>query len=210
MSRKKLEHFDEMKEWGHVFEAGEVSGEDLKGTWGERVVLELGCGRGHYTVGLAERLPDTKVIGVDIKGARMWHGAKIALDNGLKNAAFLRTRIEDLENFFNEGEVDEIWITFPDPHPREGRAKKRLTSPRFLEIYKVLLKKDGVVHLKTDAKFLYDYSCETVQEEGWTILEQIEDVHGGDAPEVLHEVKTQYEERYIGEGKPIYYLRFSL
>ena len=130
MSRKKLQHFEDISQWPHCFEYGA----ETAGKWGEKVILELGCGKGAYTLALAQRFPDTTLVGIDIKGARMWHGAKEADELGLDNARFLRVMIEDLEKYFNEGEVDEIWITFPDPHPRKGKAKKRLTSKRFQDI----------------------------------------------------------------------------
>lgn len=179
----------------------------LKRTWGERVILELACGGGDYTVGLAQRFPDATVVGVDIKGSRMWWGAKKAADLGLKNAKFLRTQIENLADYFAEGEVDEIWITFPNPHPTKGNAKRRLTSRRFLEMYKRLLKPGGRIHLKTDDTGLYEFTLETLPLEGFTVELALEDVYGTEgAPAILTEVQTQYEQRYLNTGKKIKYV----
>lgn len=207
MARQKLEHFAEMKGWDHVLEPQWNQPSELPGTWGERVILELGCGKGVYTLGLARLFPESTVVGVDIKGARMWHGAKLARMEHLGNVRFLRIRIEDLAQYFKEGEVDEIWVTFPDPHPREGRARRRLTSPRFLELYRKLLKPGGKLHLKTDDPPLFDYSLQTVMEEGWQLEESIRDVHGEDCDAILKNIRTPYEERFLKEGRKIHYLR---
>jgi tRNA (guanine-N7-)-methyltransferase len=202
MTRKKLKHFAQMKEWSHVLEPTSSECGDLKGTWGDRVILELACGKGAYTLALAERDLEATVVGVDIKGSRMWHGAGEALE--MENVKFLRTRIEDLGEYFGEGEVDEIWITFPDPHPRKGKAKKRLTGPRFLEIYRRVLKPGGKLHLKTDDEALFRWSLEVLEEEGWKLERVVEDVYKVD-DEVLH-IKTDYEKRWIEEGRTIRYL----
>jgi tRNA (guanine-N7-)-methyltransferase len=204
MTRKKLEHFAEMKKWAHIYEPGLNEDLQFSGTWGEKVILELGCGRGHYTLALAKRIKEATVVGVDIKGSRIWHGGKEALEGGLENVRFLRGRIEDLEDYFEEGELDEIWITFPDPHPREGKEKKRLTSQRFLEIYSRLLKKGGKVNLKTDDEDLFNYSLATAKKEGWKIEGEVRDVHGSDCAEILKEVRTQYEEKFMKEGRKIF------
>ena len=223
MTRKKLIHFDEMKDWPHVFEPEWGTDSGLAGTWdaggsgaGSSVILELACGRGHYTIALAQRNPDATVVGVDIKGARMWHGANEALDLGLTNAKFLRTRIEDLAQHFAPGEVDEIWITFPDPRPREGSEKRRLTSPRFLEIYKNLLKPGGRLNLKTDDTDLFEWSLEVLRERGVEPEIVCRDVYadGGEVAageiskalrELLH-VQTQYEKKFLAKGRKIKYL----
>jgi tRNA (guanine-N7-)-methyltransferase len=209
MTRHKLKHFDDLKQWKHVHEPTADSASGLSGTWGPKVLLELGCGQGDYALSLAERLPEFIIVGVDIKGARMWHGAKKALDRGLENLNFLRTRIEDLHLYFAPEEVDEIWVTFPDPHPRKGRAKKRLTSPRFTNMYRELLKEGGILHLKTDNLPLFDYSVETLKEEGWTLHQELRDVYAEKGDELFRTVQTQYERRYLAEGKPIYYLAAS-
>lgn len=209
MTRQKLKHFAEMKTWSHVFEPTVDEPIETKGTWGDRVIVELGCGRGDYSLELARRFPDATVVAVDIKGSRMWHGAKAATEEGLTNIRFLRVRVEDLADYFAPGEVDEIWLTFSDPHPRKGKAKKRLSSPRFLKMYAKLLKPGGVVHLKTDSDLLYEYSLETVVQEGWTVLEHYDDVYAGKAPELLTKVQTQYEKRHLAEGRTIHHLSFA-
>lgn len=191
---------------------------ELKGTWGAaggdtaRVILELACGGGDYTVALAQRFPEAVVVGVDIKGSRMWWGARRAAELGLPNAKFLRTQIERLADYFEEGEVDEIWITFPNPHPTLGNAKRRLTSRRFLEIYKKLLKPGGLLHLKTDDAGLYAFTLETLPLEGFTVEVAMPDVYGaserGEAVDaILTEVQTQYEKRYLKVGRKIKYVR---
>lgn len=210
MARKKLKHFDEMKNWDHVFEPRFDEPTDLPGTWGEKVILELACGKGFYTLELARRMPDATVVGVDIKGSRLWHGAETAKREGLNGAKFLRTRIEELARYFAEGEVDEIWITFADPHLRDGKSRKRLTSARFLTIYKQLLKPGGLVYLKTDSSVLYEFTKEEVVAEGWEILEDIPDVYAAGLEEghLLH-VKTDYERKFLRVGKSIKYLRLK-
>lgn len=204
-----------MKEWSHVHELSgptqKTEREALRGTWGAKVILELGCGAGDYSLALAAAYPDATVIGVDIKGSRLWHGAKRALDLKLPNAHFIRMRIEDLADCFAELEVDEIWITFPDPRPTKGDAKRRLTSPRFLEIYQKILKPDGLVHLKTDDRGLWEYTIETCKSFGFILKESFESVHE-QSPEgsLLRTTLTAYEKRYLSEGKAIFYLLFSL
>ena len=172
----------------------------LKGNWHKEffhndnpIVLELGCGRGEYTVALAERNPDKNYIGIDIKGARMWRGAKTATERNMANVGFVRTRIEFIQSFFAEGEVAEIWITFPDPQLKSRRAKKRLTSPLFLAEYKRFLSADGVINLKTDSKHLYNYTAAVIERLGLDAEVQNDDIYGsGYADEVLS-VKTAYE-----------------
>ena len=201
--RNKLRHFEDLHGWDHVFEPRFDEELGLKGTWGEKVILELGCGQGAYTIALAERNPDTTVVGVDIKGARMWHGARKAKDN-LTNVRFLRTVIEDLERFFNENEVDEIWITFPDPHPTKGKAKKRLTAERFLKIYEKILKPGGQVHLKTDYTPLYEWTKETAPETGWEVTRDVFDVYAPDVIDELLHIKTPFERRHLAKGLTIH------
>lgn len=189
----------------------------LKGHWREKffnnnnpIVLELGCGRGEYTVALAAKFPDRNFIGVDIKGARMWRGAKTATENEMGNVGFLRTRIEFINSFFAEGEVDEIWITFPDPQLRKARVKKRLTGPIFLGYYSQFLKAGAPVNLKTDSQHLHLYTRAVAEHNGLPIEMCDNDIYGhGTADEVLS-IKTAYETRFLGEGLPITYLRFSL
>lgn len=189
----------------------------LKGHWrrdffrnDRPIVLELGCGKGEYTVALAERDPRSNYIGVDIKGARMWRGAKTATERQMRNVGFLRTRIEMIASFFAEGEVDEIWITFPDPQLRTKRAKKRLTAPSFLAAYARLLKPGGAIHLKTDSQHLYRYTQAVIAHFGLPCEAANPDIYGtGFADEVLS-VKTAYEQKFLACGLPITYTRFGL
>ena len=189
----------------------------LKGHWrtdffhnDRPIILELGCGKGEYTVALAERDPQRNYIGIDIKGARMWRGAKTATERGMANVGFLRTRIEFINSLFDEGEIDELWITFPDPQLKTRRAKKRLTSPLFLEYYARLLRPDGMINLKTDSKHLYAYTNEVIRHFGLPCEVSEPDIYGsGFADEVLS-VKTAYERMFLAKGLPITYTRFSL
>ncbi len=189
----------------------------LKGHWREKffgndhpIVLELGCGKGEYTIALAQRDPDRNYIGVDIKGARMWRGAKTATEHQMRNVAFVRTRIEFIGSFFGEDEIDEIWITFPDPQLKTRRAKKRLTSPLFLESYARMLKPEGAINLKTDSQHLYEYTDAVVRRFGLPCEISNRDIYGsGFADEVLS-VKTAYEQMFLERGLPITYTRFSL
>jgi len=189
----------------------------LKGHWRDRffgndnpIVLELGCGRGEYTVALGARNPGCNFIGIDIKGARMWRGAKTATETGLANVGFLRTRIEFINSFFAENEIDEIWITFPDPQLRKNRIKKRLTAPLFLGYYSQFLKPDGHINLKTDSQHLHLYTRAVAEQNGLQIEVADNDIYGhGTADEQLS-IKTAYEEKFLAEGLPITYLRFLL
>lgn len=189
----------------------------LKGNWhrdffhnDRPIILELGCGKGEYTVGLAERNPDKNYIGIDIKGARMWRGAKTATQRGMQNVGFLRTRIEFIESLFAEGEVDEIWITFPDPQLKTNRARKRLTSPLFLERYARLLKKEGRINLKTDSQHLYAYTKGVIEHFGLPCEVSNDDIYGSGYADETLSVKTAYESRFLEMGLPITYLRFGL
>ncbi|MBQ7221905.1 MAG: tRNA (guanosine(46)-N7)-methyltransferase TrmB [Bacteroidales bacterium] len=189
----------------------------LCGKWGKEVfrngnplVLELGCGKGEYTIALAERNPDINYIGVDIKGARLWKGAKYATENKMPNVAFLRTRIDFISSFFGPDEVDEIWVTFADPQPK--KPNKRLTSPVFLERYKTFLKKGGIVNLKTDSQLLHEYTLETAPDSGFEILEHNNDIYGSGrvTPDDILNVKTFYESQFLAKGLPITYLKMRL
>lgn len=189
----------------------------LKGHWGRDffrndrpIVLELGCGKGEYTVGLAERDPDRNYIGIDIKGARMWRGAKTATERGLANVGFLRTRIEFIGSLFAEGEVSEIWITFPDPQLRTKRARKRLTAPGFLAAYARMLAPGGTIHLKTDSKHLYAYTQAVIARFGLPCAEATDDLYGSGRADDVLSVRTAYEQRFLEMGLPITYTRFGL
>jgi tRNA (guanine-N7-)-methyltransferase len=191
----------------------------LKGRWtqdffaaGNPLVLELGCGKGEYTVGLGAADGGRNFLGVDIKGARMWRGAKTATQMGLGNVGFLRTRIEFINSFFGPGEVSQIWITFPDPQLKKGREKKRLTSPVFLACYAQFLVPGGVVHLKTDSRELHDYTLRVIDANGLPCEVACADIYGEGLVETdpALTIKTAYERRFLEEGKPITYLRFGL
>ena len=189
----------------------------LKGRWHEDffknsnpIVLELGCGRGEYTVALGQANPDKNFIGVDIKGARMWRGAKTATQENLVNIGFVRTRIEFINSFFAEGEVSEIWITFPDPQLKTRRAKKRLTSPIFLEYYSKMLVADGLIHLKTDSQHLYNYTNAVVDNYGLTRNVANNDIYGSGYADERLSIKTAYEKMFLDRGLPITYTQFSL
>ena len=174
------------------------------------IVLELACGAAAYTIALAERFPDKNFLGVDIKGSRIWNGAYEAREKGLKNAGFLRIHIENIEQYFEEHEVDEIWITFPDPQPRKSKAKKRLSSPRFLKIYHYLLKKGGFINFKTDDLPLFDFSVESAKEENLIIHEELRDIYGtGVTDPLLVDIQTKYEKSHIADGRLIYFMKSS-
>ena len=189
----------------------------LKGRWHQDffhndkpIVLELGCGKGEYTIALAQRDPDRNYLGIDIKGARMWRGAKTATEQNMKNVAFVRTRIEFINSFFGEGEISEVWITFPDPQLKTRRAKKRLTAPLFLERYAKMLAEDGVINLKTDSQHLFAYTSAVIDHFSLPCEVANDDIYGsGYADEVLS-VKTAYEQMFLERGLPITYTRFSL
>ena len=219
MGKNKLKKFAEMEQLPNVFQfpfaALRENGFPLKGHWNSDyfhndnpIVLELGCGRGEYTVGLAERIAAKNYIGVDIKGARLWAGAKHAALAGLGNVAFLRTNIELIDSFFAPGEVSEIWITFPDPQMK--KVRKRLTSTRFLELYRHVLVHDGIVHLKTDSPFLYTYTDELVRLNGFDVEINTADLyHSGCDDEILG-IKTYYEQQWLDRGLAIKYIKFHL
>lgn len=189
----------------------------LKGQWqtdhfgnNNPIVLEIGCGRGEYTVALARQHPELNFIGIDIKGARMWRGAKTATEEGLSNAAFLRTRIEFIESFFAQNEVSQIWITFPDPQLKKQRASKRLTSPIFLAKYADFLSSNGVIHLKTDSQHLHEYTKALLTENQITPLVCNNDIYGTGLADEKLAIKTTYEARFLGMGLPITYIQWSL
>ncbi len=220
MSKNKLARFAEMETFRHVFQptTEEVLHDDyhLKGKWAEwfgndhPVVLELGCGKGEYTVGLAKKYPDINFIGVDIKGARMWRGAKQSGEEALKNVAFLRTRIEMIASFFDKDEVSGIWITFPDPQLKKNRRKKRLTSPGFLYFYSQFLKPDGLIHLKTDSRPLYDFTKRVISHNQLPLIGDTADLYHSPLQDVAAGIKTFYEQMFLDAGIPIKLLIFKL
>ncbi|MBQ6939472.1 MAG: tRNA (guanosine(46)-N7)-methyltransferase TrmB [Muribaculaceae bacterium] len=219
MAKNKLQKFADMETYSHVFQYPfavlKERGFDMRGKWNEMffhndnpIVLELGCGKGEYAVGLARRYPDKNFIGVDIKGARMWTGASEAKAEGIENVAFLRTHIELITHFFAPGEVSEIWITFPDPQMKKTR--KRLTSTRMLELYREILKENGIIHLKSDSPFLYTYTRAMVQENNFPILIDTDDLYNSGIDDDILGIKTFYEQQWLERGKSIKYIKFVL
>ena len=189
----------------------------MKGRWSSEffgnnnpVILELGCGKGEYTLNLAGMFPEYNFIGIDRKGSRMWRGAKTAKENNIINVAFLRTRIELICSFFAAGEVQEIWITFPDPHPSKSGARHRLTSLRFLDLYRQFLIPGGVINLKTDSPELYKYTNDLLQKKGCEILFSTTDLYGTAVNDPVLSIKTFYEKMHLAENKKICYLKFIL
>lgn len=221
MGKDKLRRFSELHTFPNVIEADfedvKLADHPVKGSWhasrflnGNPLVLELGCGKGEYAIKLAEVFPGKNFIGVDIKGNRMWVGAKKAIDNGLKNVNFLRTRIEFIDRFFARAEVDEIWITFPDPQMQSNRKRKRLTAPNFLNRYKTFLKPGGIVHLKTDSDFLFHYTNYIIKENNLNVILSTDDLYNSEYQDLTHGVKTHYEQLFLAKGQPIHYLQFTL
>lgn len=220
-SKNKLKRFRENETFRNLVQPGRE--ELLNGTFEHRgkwhdffgnsnpIILELGCGKGEYTIELARQNPGSNYIGMDIKGARLWRGAKTALEESISNAAFIRSQAELLEQLFESGEISEIWITFPDPQIKFKRTKHRLTNASFLERYRRILKKQGLVHLKTDSEFLHGYTLGMLQGKGLKIHYSNHDIYrNGGAPEEALTIQTFYEKGYLEQGKAITYLRFSL
>ena len=221
MAKRKLERFAELNTLKNVIQPGK---EDLlrdnfiyKGRWAETcfgnnnpIILELGCGKGEYSIGLAQKYPNINFIGIDIKGDRLWRGGKTALEKGLKNVAFLRIQIESIEFFFGKDEVTEIWLPFPDPQPNKPRTKKRLTSPQFIGRYKKILKPDGVIHLKTDNIPLFEYSLDVILKGNHTLLFSTGDLYDPDLDDDILSIRTYYEQMFIKKGLPICYLKFRI
>lgn len=219
MGKNKLKKFSEMEQMDIVFQYPwaqlQESGFPMRGRWREDffknenpIVLELGCGKGEYAVGLAKTYPNRNYIGIDIKGARMWTGARQATEAGMGNVAFLRTDIELLPYFFAEGEVDEIWITFPDPQMK--KVRKRLTSTRFLELYRRVLKAGGRINLKTDSPFLYTYTHILCQENGLQTEVDTDNLYGSGFDDDILKIRTYYEQQWLDRGLTIKYIRFVL
>jgi tRNA (guanine-N7-)-methyltransferase len=220
MGKNKLVRWTELGSYDNVIqpEIEDISGKDhpIKGRWnqdlfknGNPITLELGCGKGEYTVGLANNFPHDNFIGIDIKGARMWRGAKTANEQKLPNVAFLRTRIEFINSFFSSDEVDEIWITFPDPHLGGRNSNKRLTSPWFLNSYRLFLKDKGLIHLKTDNKELYDFTCKVLSYNNVETIISTNDLYTEKIDNILS-IRTHYEKIFLDAGLKINYISFRL
>ena len=227
MGKDKLKKWKENQTFDYVFEPdlqSAVKGEDqlMKGKWTEifkndnPITLELGCGKGEYTLGLARKYPNRNFVGVDIKGHRFWRGAKTAQEESLPNVAFLRTRLEFIERYFEKDEVSELWITFSDPQPKDKKGTKRITSPIYIESYKNILKPGSLINVKSDSVLLYELSKEGYLEKGYNILLDSQDVYGElvnrveeDLSEAL-KIKTFYERRWLSEGKKIHFLQLKV
>ncbi len=221
VGKNKLQKFAENETFTNLFQPAleEVWQKDyhLKGNWNKvifkntnPIVLELGCGKGEYTINLAKMFPGKNFIGIDIKGARLWKGAKEATHLSLLNVMFIRTRIENIPSFFSPQEVSEIWVTFPDPQPRKSKAKKRLTSSRFLGYYQKLMKDKGTIHLKTDSQNLYEYTKALVEQNKLSIIHSTNDLYESKIVDPILSIKTYYEGMFLEQRLPITYIRFEL
>ncbi len=217
MSRRKLKKFAEVAERKNVVEPSKAIYEAIKGNWHTQIfannnpiTLELACGRGEYTIGLAKLFPERNHIGIDIKGDRIWKGSGIAMEEGLENVAFLRTHLLELNNFFEKGEPNEIWITFPDPRPKDRDEKRRVTHARYLDIYKSVLAAGGWVRLKTDNTGLFEYTLEVLKErKDITDLSYTFDLYHSEFLSECHDIRTRYEQKFSAEGHDIKYLKFK-
>ena len=215
--KRKLERFRIIEARENVIERTKDNYDTIKGKWRSTyfkndhpITLELACGRGEYSVNLAKRFPEKNFIGVDIKGERIWKGSTLALENHLTNVAFLRTPILLIENFFEPGEVDEIWITFPDPRPRKRDIKRRLTSPRYMDIYKKLVKRGSYIRLKTDNTQLYCYTLEETQDrDDISDFRFTDDLYSSELRGECFDIQTRYEEMFTAKGEKIKYMRFK-
>lgn len=214
MGKDKLRKFAEVETFKNVVQLD--AGKEYKGQWATKffgndkpVILELACGKGEYTVNLAKMFPEKNFIGIDYKGNRIWRGAKTALEDGTSNVGFLRIQIETILEHFEAQEIAEIWITFPDPQPQDSREKKRLTNPKFLERYKYILKDDGLMHLKTDSDFFFNYTVEQIDLLGLTKFKQTADLYQSDLVDDVLSIKTYYERKYLAIDKSINYVQWT-
>ena len=217
MGKNKLQKFEAMNHYPHVFQYPfsilEEKEFEMKGKWNELffgndhpIVIELGCGKGEYTVGLAKLYPEKNFIGIDIKGARMWSGATQSFQEKMTNVAFLRTHIELIDRFFASGEVSEIWITFPDP--QMAKVNKRMTSTRFIQLYSRILKENGIIHLKTDSPFMYAYTSAMIQANHLQVIAATDDLYKSGMIDNILSIQTFYEQQWLSRGISIKYIRF--
>lgn len=213
MAKRKLQRFAEIGTFENVKQLEE--GKAYKGKWAKEffenenpIVLELACGKGEYSVNLGNKFPDKNFIGIDYKGNRLWVGAKMAIDEGITNVGFLRIQIQNVLDFFENGEIDEIWLTFPDPQAQSPLERKRLTNPTFLEKYKTILKPNGIMHLKTDNDGFYAYTLEKIAELNLEILQQTDNVYRDFHQDEILSIKTHYERLYLQKNKNINYVKF--
>jgi tRNA (guanine-N7-)-methyltransferase len=217
MSRKKLVRFAQNEVNPNVVQAGKPIFDQIKGQWNavqfsndQPLIVELACGRGEFTLGLGRQYPNQNFIGVDIKGSRIWKGSSSASAEGIHTVAFLRTQIQQLQDFFAPGEISELWITFPDPFPRDGDEKRRLTSPKFLEMYKQLVKAGGLIHFKTDNTGLYEYTDLVLKDRpDCQIHFNTADFYESELRDAHHGIKTRYEKIFSDKGEKIKYIQFS-
>ncbi len=225
MAKRKLQRFEEMKGMDHVIQPSmdDIKNDafHLKGKWRKEffknenpLILELGCGKGEYSVGMGLKYPERNFLGIDIKGARIWRGAKDVEENEMQNVGFIRTKIDFISHFFDQNEVDEIWLTFSDP--QKEKPRKRLTGPLFIERYRKFLKPGGVIHLKTDSDLLYEFTMDEIEKQGYTLLDHSEDVYGSyidqlddDWKEIMS-IRTHYEKLFSEKGHVIKYCRFQI
>ncbi|HSW68411.1 MAG TPA: tRNA (guanosine(46)-N7)-methyltransferase TrmB [Bacteroidales bacterium] len=220
MSKNKLARFEESRNFPNLIQAGYfelIQKYHLRGNWAQNhfhnsnpIVLELGCGKGEYTLALARKNADANYIGIDNKGARLWRGCRTAIEDGVSNVAFFRTRIEQIEQIFAPNEISGIWITFPDPHPQNSKSEKRLTSPRFLEHYRNILVPESIIHLKTDELQLFEYTLNVIKEKRMQLLFHSFDLYNEATFEEASLVQTFYEKSFLAQGKKIKYLRFRI
>jgi tRNA (guanine-N7-)-methyltransferase len=221
MPKRKMQRFAELETFGNVHQPklNDIINSDYKykGKWAtdyfknsNPVILELACGKGEYTIGLAEKHPEINFIGIDIKGERIWKGSKVSIEKNLTNVAFLRSRIEYISQLFAKDEISEIWITFPDPQPKKPNTKKRLTSHQFIIRYKGILKPDGIIHLKTDNAELFDYTLETIEEGKHELLFKTHDLYSSEINDDILSIQTYYEQIFSEQGYKICYLNFRL
>lgn len=220
MAKKKLQRFAELGTFPNVIQPEVIYppiDHELKGKWNERffknknpIVLELGCGRGEYTIALARQHPEKNFIGIDIKGARLWRGSKTAIEENITNTGFLRIPIEQIMYYFASGEVSEIWITFPDPQPQQSRETKRLSSPAFIDRYKKILTPYAIVHLKTDDKGLFEYTVGVLKDRSYPIKIYTDNLYASKVLSPILETKTTYEQMFLKKEKNICYLNFII